>query len=227
MTGEVNPEIRSDAGILWDYLRIDDPIKDKLKEAKISQADALLVHGSYSKQTALRAARVFRRGVAKRYVCTGERGEMTRDSEKTEAEVFQDIALLAGVRPEHILTEQKSTNTRQNYENGFSLCLDYTRSRKLHAILITLPWAGRRSLATAEKVAQDFDFELYPIMTCLTHNLDQFAQFNTPWERLIPSMRGEIRRLRDYGLKGDLITPAIPVEVIEANFRLAQTYSER
>ncbi len=212
---ELTPEMRADSEVLWQFLRVEDPLKS---------ADATLVHGSSSKQTALRGARISRL-FSQWLICSGNRGVMTKDWAKTEAEVFQEIAILNGIRPEWILLESESRNTRENFMNSFNLFVKRTKKKEATIITVPLPWACKRNAATADKAVQDLGLEFTIITACLTHTLDEFAEFNTPWERLIPSMRGELPRLDEYGKRGHLIPQDIPDQVWQASERLGKIYN--
>jgi len=89
---------------------------------------------------------LYQRGRVGQLLFTGGVGKGQRFS---EAEVARRHAIERGVRPEHILIEDRSTTSRENLENAKRL-LDQHELRT--AIIVTEPLHMKRSMAIAEAV---------------------------------------------------------------------------
>ena len=91
------------AKILWDYLKLSQPLE---------RCDCVIAMGSHDLRVAGFAADLILKNWAPLLVCSGGLGRLTSEIwEESEAEKFAEIALSAGVLKKHILIENRSTNT--------------------------------------------------------------------------------------------------------------------
>lgn len=191
------------AKILWDYNCLYDDV---------TKADAIIVLGSHDIRVAQRGAQLFLQGYAPLLVFSGNVGRLTEGKwDKTEAEIFADVAIKMGVPEEKILIEKASTNTGENIE--FTKALLNEKGISIHnVILVQKPYMQRRSLATCKKIwpevkvqvtAPEISFENYPN--------EQISK-----DDLINIMVGDTQRIKVYAEKGYQIYQEMPDNVWQA-----------
>jgi len=97
------------ARILWDYC---------LVPQEPAPADVIVALGTNDLRVAEHAADLYRRGYGPLLVCTGgvahQNDLLATTWEKTEAEMFADVAMRCGVPCDRILLEKRATNTAEN-----------------------------------------------------------------------------------------------------------------
>jgi uncharacterized SAM-binding protein YcdF (DUF218 family) len=196
--------------IIWEYM---------LMHHSLKKADAILVLGSYDIRIADYAAKLWLDGWAPYLVCAGSGTIHSEDAVwqgflgSTEAEVFADIAIRAGVPSQQILIENKSQNTGQNYE--FTLDLLAKQGIIVHTLLaVQKPFMERRVYATGRVWLPD-TVELIvtsPPLSLADYPNDIVSQ-NDHW---IHNMVGDLERIKEYPAKGFQIKQDIPSEVWEA-----------
>lgn len=185
----IKKEIIVQAGILWDYMRLGEPLR---------KADCLIAMGSHDLRVAEYAARLFMDGWAPILVCSGGLGRLTNGIwNETEARKFAQIALSLGVEPNKIFLEEKSANTAENLR--FSRDLLGENGLEINsAILVHKPYMERRVRATADIIWPELDFVItsppisfadYPTKDILLHDV-------------IEIMVGDFHRLMVYANKG-------------------------
>ncbi len=193
------------AKILWDY---------NLLHHSLSKADAIIVMGSHETRVADWSVEVFQKGYAPVILFAGERGGITKDWEKSEAEVFKDIALEKDVPNDKILIENKSKNSGENIlfskkvleENGV-----YPKK----VILITKPYMERRAYALIKKRWPEIEV----IISSPLISFGDYPKFLTKNE-LISHLVGNLQRIKIYPEKGFQIEQDIPDEVWNAYKKL-------
>ena len=150
-------------------------------------------------------------------MCSGGRGALTRDWQKTEAELFAAAALKAGIPPEAILIEDRSSNTGEN--------VTFTRrllqERNLHPssfLLVHKPYMERRAIAAFR--------QQWPGMPCaVTSPPIAFEEYPTPeipMSDLITIMVGDFQRLERYAELGFQEAQIISKPVRQAFERLVR-----
>lgn len=195
------------ARTLWDYHHMNTPLQ---------KADGIVALGSHDLRVAERAAELYLQGWAPLLIVSGGFGRITKDAwTETEADLFANFALQKGVPKASILVENRSTNTGEN--------ILFTRSlleeKGLHPrsfILVQKPYMERRAYATFHKqwpgktvyvTSPQIAFEDYPTE-------------ESPMERLVNIMVGDLQRIRIYAEKGFQIPQPIPANVWGAYERL-------
>ena len=130
------------AQILWDFHKIDHPLE---------KADLILGLGSYDLRVADHCAKLALEGFAPRILFSGSQGNFTRGKwPKSEAEMFADRAIEAGVSPDGILIESEATNTGENVRFARRL-LDAKGIEVSSVILVSKPNMNRRGWATMQQ----------------------------------------------------------------------------
>ncbi|OWF48810.1 uncharacterized protein LOC110452600 [Mizuhopecten yessoensis] len=140
----VTDEETDSALTLWDYMNLHHDVK---------KSDIILVLGNHDTRTAEYAAKLFLGGYADWLMFSGDKGVLTIGKwDKTEAEVFCDVALKMGVPREKIILETEATNTGKNVSFSYKVLQKLNLLKTLHSyILIQMPHMERRVYATFMK----------------------------------------------------------------------------
>lgn len=203
------------AKIIWDFNNEQEPI---------SQSDCILVLGSNDLRVAQRGAELFLGGYAPLLIFSGNVGRLTPKSwEKSEAEMFADIALNMGVPKESILIENESTNTGENIRLTKTLLQKKGLSPRSF-IVVTTPYLQVRALATLKQYIPD----AVGTVTAPTIELTSYATQEIPRRDIIDTMIGEIQRLQTYPAKEFCVPVELPEEILHAYTELiARGYTMR
>lgn len=173
---------------LWDYMRLNQPVE---------KADVIVVPGCYDTDCALHAAELYHQGLAPVIVMSGgvkpKIWDNTQHHDKTEAEAFAETAIEAGVPADHILLENRATNTSENLwfteellkKHGISaqsvlLTQKTSFERRLQATA-QHRWPGKTIMVTSRPVSMTDYFSATPNR-----------------HRNISSMVGDFQRLETY-----------------------------
>lgn len=198
------------ARVLWEY---------SLVPQEPAPADVIVALGTNDLRVAEHAADLFLRGYGPVLVCTGgvahENDLLATAWEKTEAEMFADVAVSCGVPRERILLETQATNTAEN--------LVFTRavleSAGIHprsSVFAVKPFMQRRVWATLPLKWPDVRATLSsPRLT-----LDDYFTAELPPEKLINIIMGDVQRLWVYGRRGWSAPQPVPQEVQAAYHHL-------
>jgi uncharacterized SAM-binding protein YcdF (DUF218 family) len=203
----ISPEILQLAKTVWNYHHMN---------TALQKSDCIFVLGSHDPRVAERAAEVYLQGWAPLLIFSGGLGRLTKDLwTETEAERFAKIAQEKGVPENHILIENRSTNTGENVLFTRRL-LEQQGLDPQSFILVQKPYMERRTYATFQKQ--------WPGKTvCVTSPQISFEDYPTPeapLEMVINIMIGDLQRIRIYAEKGFQIYQDIPPEVWQAYERL-------
>ena len=204
---EITPKVRELSKILWNYQRLN---------MTIEPADVIIAMGCEDARVAERAAQIHKDGYAKWIICTGQSGERTKallqaKGFKTEADYFADIIQKAGVSPEHILKEDKSSNSSENIAYTKALFAQIGIEPQ-HIIVVTAPYTERRQQATYAKQWTGQTITVTsPQLTYETYPTSELSE-----EYLINSLVGRVQRMKVYGDRGWQEKVDIPEQVWDA-----------
>lgn len=192
---QLDPETARQLQPLWDYLAI---------SARPVSADAIFVFGSRDFAVPDRAAELYHAGHAPRVLVTGSYGRLTRDVfPKTEALVFKDRLVAAGVPPDAVVTEDKAANTLENVRLG----MDALRRSGVSAnrlLLVAKGFVMRRCVATFAGQFDALTVVPCPPPTGLEASLDRSgSDFSA-------RLASEVDRLERYAEKGDVRHEGVP-----------------
>lgn len=191
------------AKILWDYNCLYD---------EVTKADAVIVLGSHDIRVAQKGAQLFLQGYAPLLVFSGNVGRLTEGKwDKTEAEIFADVAIKMGVPEEKILIEKASTNTGENIE--FTKALLKDKGISLHnVILVQKPYMQRRTYASFKKVWPEVSVQV----TAPVISYDDYPNEQISKDDMINIMVGDTQRIKVYAEKGYQIPQPMPDDVWQA-----------
>lgn len=191
------------ARIIWYYHRLESPPR---------AVDVIIGLGSYDLRVARHAAALFRQGWAPVLVFSGAQGNFTRGKwSKSEAEMFADEAVAAGVARERILIEPQATNTGDNLRFSRRL-LEGRGICATSVLLVAKSQMLRRSLATAAVVWP----EVSAVAAGPPHGLEEQPTPEHPLPDLINEMVGDLQRIIEYPRLGYQAPQTVPPEVLAA-----------
>lgn len=174
-------------------------------------ADIIWALGSNDTHVPIRAVECYARGLASWLVFSGGNGHRWTDLSTTEADLFRDTAVAAGVPADRIIVENRSSNTAENVL--FTMAILAERQIAVEsAVLITIPPFQRRASLTVRTHC--------PSMRCINVPADwgpPTAWSATDLVRGAELCVGEIDRLRDYPTRGFIrFDPAtLPIDIVE------------
>ncbi len=198
---------------LWDYHRLGH---------ELVKSDAIVVLCSHDERVAERGAELFLDKWAPLLIFSGGLGAITKGLwTEPEAIRFSRIAESMGVPREHILLEDRSTNTGENVRNTRDLLiregLDPNRF-----IAVQKPYMERRTYATFRKVWPEKEVVVTSPQVSFDEYLDQYAHSTLTPEDVIAIMVGDLQRIKLYPEKGFQIPQEIPASVWAAYEELIQ-----
>lgn len=162
-------EIKRDIEILWNYLCL---------KSEPETCECIIGLGSILKSVPQKCAQLYKDGFGEYIIFSGNCGKGTEGViEKTEAEIFEDIAVEEGVPREKILTEKNATNT---YEN-FKYSLGVLESKNIHPrsfLIVGKPYQERRALNIAQIELKGLKFKVASFFTSLEDFIDYVEKNN-------------------------------------------------
>lgn len=204
MTENISSDVFASAQILWDFHGIE--------EMPAEPVDLILALGSHDLRVADYAASLWIDKWSPWLAVSGRSGKVTGGIwSKSEAEVFADIARGQGVPDDAILVEDRSTNTGANFTFTKQLVSD-KGVRVDAAIIVTKPYMRRRALATAKKQWPDVSW----FVSAAKIGLLEYPAEDTPLDRMLNLMVGDLQRLEVYAEQGFQIPQEIPADVWQA-----------
>ena len=200
----MQPRVRALAGKLWDYHRLNHPLR---------RADAILVLCSYDIRVAERGAELLLEGWAPLLIFSGGLGTITRVMwNEPEADQFARVAIGLGVPPEQILVENQSTNTGENVVFTRRLLAERGLD-PASFILVQKPYMERRSYATFKQFWPDKEAIATSPQTSFDEYLAKYSNPSLTQDEVIEIMVGDLQRIRLYPAKGFQIEQEIPGDV--------------
>jgi len=202
----ISGEALSLARVIWDY--------HQLRHEPIP-ADVIVALGTNDLRVADFAADLYLRGFGSTLVCSG--GVAHQDDllatrwEKTEAEMYGDVAECRGVPREHMLLERRARNTAENIRFTREL-LGERKMRPRNIVIAVKPFMQRRVWATMAVEWPEMPATLAsPEMT-----LEEYFTGELAPEKIVNIMMGDLQRIWVYARRGWSAPQRIPVEVREA-----------
>lgn len=196
---------RRNVQILWDYMHMN---------MKLEKSDLIVGFGCYNEDIALRCAQLYHDGYAGQILFTGGLGRNTKQMwTEPEADRFARIAIDAGVPPEAILIENKSTNTAENILFTRQMLQD----RQIRQIIgVHKPFMERRLFAAMGV----YWHEMKCIITSPQVTIDEYVRLSAKQgldeKRVIEVLVGDFQRIDAYAKRGFQLPQHIPQPVWDA-----------
>jgi uncharacterized SAM-binding protein YcdF (DUF218 family) len=209
----VDDRIRALAQKLWDYHQL---------HHQLAPADAILVLCSHDTSVAECAAKLFLDSWAPLMIFSGGLGTITRHLwREPEADQFAAIAVNMGVPREHILIENRSTNTGENVEFTKRLLAEKQLDPQ-RFILVQKPYMERRSYATFKQRWPEKAVVVTSPRVSFDEYLTAYSNKALTSDDVVGILVGDLQRLRVYATKGYQIAQEIPDDVWQAFEELVQ-----
>jgi uncharacterized SAM-binding protein YcdF (DUF218 family) len=207
-----DPAVAAPLRVVWDYMCLIHPPEP---------ADAILVLGSFDPKAAVRAAALWRDGLAPVVIMSGgiahRGGLLDTGWDRSEARVFADTALAEGVPSAAILLEEAAQNTGDNFRFGRVVAAEAGLSpQKL--LVVAKPYMTRRGFATGRKVWPEATL----LMQCEDVDVTDYFSREPDPERTLLALVGDLHRIIVYPRLGFQIAQDVPREVIDALRRLVE-----
>ena len=135
-----NPQLIEIYNQVYDYLA---------EEDEHTQSDLLFVFGAKTASRAEKAIELYQQGLAPKIMFTGG-SPFYAQKEKSEATIYKEIALQAGLPEKDIITETKSITIPDNIRTSLNQ-LDAIQMKFKNITLINSPYAQRRGWAVFKK----------------------------------------------------------------------------
>jgi len=214
----VNPRIRGLAERIWQYHQLNHELR---------KADVVLVLCSHDTAVAERGAQLFLDGWAPLLIFSGGLGSITKHLwREPEADQFASIAGRLGVPREHILIENRSTNTGENVLFTKQLLAERGLDPATF-IVVQKPYMERRSYATFRKLWPDKEVLVTSPRVSLDEYLTSYSNASLSANDVISIMVGDLQRIQVYAAKGFQIRQEIPDDVMEAYEQLVEAGYDR
>ncbi len=199
--------------VIWDYLCL---------RQTPQKADCIVGFGNFNTDIAVRAAQLYRQGLAPKVLFTGGLGRNTQGLlPEPEAVRFARVAMEQGVPAEDILLEDQSTNTAENIR--FTRRLLEEKGLPHGKILgVHQPFMERRIQAAMGVYWPELDFSVTSPQVTIPEYLQRARQQGISEHASICVIVGDFQRMELYAQKGWQLPQQIPQKAWKAFHRLVE-----
>ena len=208
----INQEIVQALEEIWNYMKLD---------MKIEKADLIIGCGCLNLEIPVKCADLLKENYAQNILFSGGLGKLTTDKfQKTEAEIFKDIAIEKGIEPRKIYLEKESTNTGDNFSFYLKIIEKYKiKSDKI--IIVHNNLSQRRTLSAAKARIKNKEISV----TSPNKTFSQFIErLNSITEEeqynIISVIVGDIQRLIIFPQLGWQTENEVPETIIADYYKL-------
>ena len=186
----IDREIIKSLKVIWNYMTLNLPIE---------KSDLIIGCGCANLEIPNRCVELFKQGYAN----------------KSEAEIFKDIAIQKGISPNDIYIENKSTNTGDNFRFSIKV-IEENQIKADKIIIVHNKLSERRTLSAAKAIIKDKNLTI----TSPNETFDEFIskveqrQYGDI-EDIISVIVGDIQRMIIFPQFGWQIENDIPKEVLD------------
>lgn len=191
--------------ILWNYMHMNHTLR---------KADAILVLGCSDLSVVDVGVEIYKKGYSNKIIFSGGLGKDTSKMwDEPEANKFAKLAISKGVPEEHILIENKSTNTGENFRFTKKLIEENNLNIK-KLIIVHKPYDEKRAYAAFKNWMPEYE----AIVTSMNISCEEYnkmaIQNNLPnWIEL---MVGDVQRMKVFAKKGWQVEVDMPDDVWSA-----------
>ena len=204
---EISEKTMNNIQILWDYMRLNEPLE---------KADCILVLGCSDLSIVDVAIDIYKKCYADKIIFTGGFGKITKNIWKVpEANKFAEVAIEKGVPRENIYIENESTNTTENYLYAKRL-IEKEKLNIKSVIVVCKPYVERRVWAGLEKHMTEYKCIIQSEkISCKKYMEDYDIECVSKYE-WINILVGDIQRFKIYGDLGIQERVEVPEYVMKA-----------
>ncbi len=202
----VTEEHLQDARVIWDYMNLGHtPIP----------ADLIIALGTNDLRVAEFAADLYFDGFGKHLLCTGaiahEDDLLATPWQRTEAEMYAEVAARRGVPRDRILLETRATNTAENIRFSREL-VEGQGLKPANVVLAAKPFMQRRTWA---HMAVEWP-EMPATVASPAISLDDYFTDELTPGKILNILLGDLQRVWVYGRRGWSAPQRVPDEVLAA-----------
>lgn len=189
---------------IYDYMNLNQ---------KLEKCDLIIGCGCSNLDIPVRCAELFKQGYADKILFSGGKGKITSKTfEKTEAEIFREIAVANGVPEDEMILENESTNTGDNFR--YSLKMLKEKEIKADKIIIVHGiFSQRRTLASAETILKCKKLYITSPNLSFEDYINQLS--NEDINEFISVIVGDIQRIIIYPQFGWQTIQFVPNEILK------------
>jgi uncharacterized SAM-binding protein YcdF (DUF218 family) len=206
-----DPAIEQALVVAWKYMRLVHPL---------SAADAILALGSFDPMVAVCAADLWHAKLAPVIIMSGgiaHRGTLLETGwDRSEAQVFADVAVKEGVPLWAIILEDKAQNTGENFSRTKALSAELGLEIN-SLVVVAKPYMTRRGFATGRRVWPEVALRLH----CEDIGVQEYFEREPDPERTLHALVGDLHRIIVYPKLGYQIRQRVPRPVRAALGSLA------
>ncbi len=203
--------VSRDLRLLWDYMRLD---------MTPEPADVIVGFGCYDELIPLRAAELYRAGLAPAVVFSGALGRNTdRLWTGSEAERFAAIAIKAGVPENAVILETRSANAAENYLFTKELLADRGMAAG-RVLAVHKPYMERRVMAAVAVYWPEAEFTVTSPQVTVAEHIRAAKAVGMTEKGVIETVVGDVQRMELYAQRGWQTPQPIPPAVRAAYGRL-------
>lgn len=192
---------------IWDYMNMNQSLE---------KSDLIIGCGCANLDIPIRCADLLKKGYASKILFVGGLGKITKNNfNKSEAEIYKDIALSNGIKEEDILIETKSTNTGDNFKFAMKL-LEKNNVKCNKIIIVHKPLNERRTYSTAKMILKDKELMITsPNLTFEEYLKELKRKSIEDINNEISVIVGDIQRMIIYPQFGWQIKNEVPDSIIK------------
>ena len=192
---------------LWNYMRLNQ---------QLEKCDLIIGCGCSNLEIPVKCAQLFKEGYAPKILFSGGLGKITKDYfNKSEAEIYKDIAIKQGINAEDILIETNSTNTGDNFRFAFNI-LNANNIKADKILIVHSPLSERRTLSSAKAILKGKELLITSPDISFEEFLDYLEENNLNAIDIISVIIGDIQRMIIYPQFGWQIENKVPDTVISS-----------
>lgn len=199
---------------IWNYMKLNQDIE---------KCDLIIGCGCANLDIPVKCSELYKQGFAPKILFAGGYGKITKNSfNKTEAEIYKEIAIANGVNEADILIETESTNTGDNFKFAEKI-LDKYNIKHDRIIIVDKSFKERRSYSAAKIVFQKKKLMVTTPDMTFDEYLDSLSKKkNDEIIDIISVIVGDVQRIIIYPQFGWQTENEVPEMVLKSYYYLKE-----
>lgn len=204
-------EVLASLRVIWDFMKLNQPIEP---------CDIIFACGCANMDIPIKCVELFKNGYGKKILFSGGFGKITKGKfQKTEAEIYRDIAISEGISESDIFIENQSTNTGDNFRFSKPIL---EKNNVCSMLIVHFATSERRTLATAQAILPNLRMMITSPDLTFSEFLSRFQQQVDYFYREVSLLVGDIQRMIIYPQFGWQKAVEIPTSVIQSYYFLKE-----